>query len=143
MPAIKGISIHPCTHPSIFRDCQPMCVCVCVCPEFLSWSWNTGPALYHPQGAQRLMGICPTSLYVFCGLGEGVPQRHHVGDVWECGIGGPLLRAVRSQYNQTSSLAHIASSKSDQFPVHAGLWQGCPLSPSLVFIFMDRISWVN
>ncbi|KAI3352581.1 hypothetical protein L3Q82_005518 [Scortum barcoo] len=35
----------------------------------------------------------------------------------------------------------IAGSKSDLFPVHVGLRQGCPLSPPVLFIiFMDRIS---
>ncbi len=38
------------------------------------------------------------------------------------------------------SLVRIAGSKSDLFPVHVGLWQGCPLSPVLFIIFMDRIS---
>ncbi len=34
----------------------------------------------------------------------------------------------------------IAGSKSDLFPVHVGLQQGCPLSPVLLIIFMYRIS---
>ncbi len=34
----------------------------------------------------------------------------------------------------------IACSKSDLFPVHEGLQQGCPLSPVRFIIFMDRIS---
>ncbi len=34
----------------------------------------------------------------------------------------------------------ISGSKSDLFPVHVGLWQGCPLSPVLFDIFMDRIA---
>ncbi|KAK3511173.1 hypothetical protein QTP70_032217, partial [Hemibagrus guttatus] len=34
-------------------------------------SWNTGPALYPPQGARGFMGVCPTSPHVFCGLREG------------------------------------------------------------------------
>ncbi|KAK3553773.1 hypothetical protein QTP70_009299 [Hemibagrus guttatus] len=49
--------------------------------------------------------------------------------LWEYGVRGPLLRAVR-----------IASCKSDLFPVHVGLRQGCPLSPVLFIVFMDRIS---
>ncbi|KAI3366514.1 hypothetical protein L3Q82_000648 [Scortum barcoo] len=38
------------------------------------------------------------------------------------------------------ALMGIAGSKSDLFPVHVGLRQGCPLSPVLFIIFMDRIS---
>ena len=50
--------------------------------QFSSWPWNTGPALYPPQGAQGFMGICPTSEHVFYGLGEGIrpcPLWHSVG----------------------------------------------------------------
>ncbi|MEJ4486828.1 reverse transcriptase family protein [Enterococcus faecium] len=66
------------------------------------------------------------------------------GILWEVlreyGVGGPLLGAVRSLYNRSRSLVRIAGSKSDLFPVHVGLRQGCPLSPVLFIIFMDRIS---
>ncbi|KAK3528570.1 hypothetical protein QTP70_003744 [Hemibagrus guttatus] len=60
--------------------------------------------------------------------------------LWEYGVCGPLLRAVRSLYNRSRSLVCIASCKSDLFPVHVGLQQGCPLSPVLFIVFMDRIS---
>ncbi|KAK3561638.1 hypothetical protein QTP86_011885 [Hemibagrus guttatus] len=60
--------------------------------------------------------------------------------LWEYGVRGPLLRAVRSLYNRSRSLVRIASCKSDLFPVHVGLQQGCPLSPVLFIVFMDRIS---
>ncbi|KAK3545578.1 hypothetical protein QTP70_008127 [Hemibagrus guttatus] len=60
--------------------------------------------------------------------------------LWEYRVRGPLLRAVRSLYNWSRSLVHIASCKSDLFPVHVGLQQGCPLSPVLFIVFMDRIS---
>ncbi|KAK3572444.1 hypothetical protein QTP86_032667 [Hemibagrus guttatus] len=59
--------------------------------------------------------------------------------LWEYGVHGPLLRAVRSLYNQSRSLVRIASCKSDLFPVHVGLRQG-PFSPVLFIVFMDRIS---
>ncbi|KAK3561338.1 hypothetical protein QTP86_030637 [Hemibagrus guttatus] len=59
---------------------------------------------------------------------------------WEYGVHGPLLRAVQSLYNQSRSLFQIASCKSDLFPVHVGLRQGCPLSRVLFIVFMDRIS---
>ncbi|KAK3553040.1 hypothetical protein QTP86_031194 [Hemibagrus guttatus] len=60
--------------------------------------------------------------------------------LWEYGVHGPLLRAVRSLCNQSRSLVRIASCKSDLFPVHVGPRQGCPLSPVLFIVFMDRIS---
>ncbi len=60
--------------------------------------------------------------------------------LWENGVRGPMLRAVRSLYNRSRSLVRIAGSKSDLFPVHVGLRQSCPLSPVLFIIFMDRIS---
>ncbi|KAI3366683.1 hypothetical protein L3Q82_009358 [Scortum barcoo] len=69
------------------------------------------------------------SLVVFCG-----------GCSTSMGSGEPLLRAVRSLYDRSRSLVRIAGSKSDLFPVHVGLRQGCPLSPVLFIIFMDRIS---
>ncbi|KAK3571740.1 hypothetical protein QTP86_018731, partial [Hemibagrus guttatus] len=67
--------------------------------------------------------------------------RGILGEVlWEYGVHGPLLRAVWSLYNRSRSLLRIASCKSDLFPVHVGLRQGCPLSPVLFIVFMDRIS---
>jgi len=46
-----------------------------------------------------------------------------------CENKAPAFRQVR-----------ISCSKSDFFPVHVGLWQGCTLSPVLFIIFMDRTS---
>ncbi|KAI3356692.1 hypothetical protein L3Q82_003377 [Scortum barcoo] len=69
-----------------------------------------------------------------------VPHGILWGLLHEYGVRGPLLRAVRSLYDRSRSLVRIAGSKSDLFPVHVGLRQGCPLSPVLFIIFMDRIS---
>ncbi len=52
----------------------------------------------------------------------------------------PVAKGCRSPYDRSRSLARIAGSKSDLFPVHVGLRQGCPLSSVLFIIFMDRIS---
>ncbi|KAI3353555.1 hypothetical protein L3Q82_020075 [Scortum barcoo] len=71
---------------------------------------------------------------------DRVPRGILWGVLREYGVRGPLLRAVRSLYDRSRSLVRIASSKSDLFPVHVGLRQGCPLSPVLFIIFMDRIS---
>ncbi|KAI3352628.1 hypothetical protein L3Q82_019215 [Scortum barcoo] len=82
------------------------------------------------------MGVCPTSPHVLCGSGEGIrpcPSWYSVGSApHEYGVRGPLLRAVRSLYDRSRSLVRIAGSKSDLFPVHVGLRQGCPLSPDPV-----------
>ncbi|KAI3351369.1 hypothetical protein L3Q82_005912 [Scortum barcoo] len=90
------------------------------------------------------MGVCPTSPHVLCGSGEGIQTVSLVVFCGECSMQvwgpGPLLRAVRSLYDRSRSLVRIAGSKSDLFPVHVGLRQGCPLSPVLFIIFMDRIS---
>ncbi|KAK0152499.1 LINE-1 reverse transcriptase [Merluccius polli] len=62
------------------------------------------------------------------------------GVLREYGVSDPLIRAVRSLYARCQSLVRIAGNKSDMFPVRVGLRQGCPLSPILFIIFMDRIS---
>ncbi|KAK3541730.1 hypothetical protein QTP86_002114 [Hemibagrus guttatus] len=77
----------------------------------------------------------------FVDLKKAFDRRLFTREVlWEYGVRGPLLRAVRSLYNRSRSLVRIASCKSDLFPVHVGLRQGCPLSPVLFIVFMDRIS---
>ncbi|KAI3367920.1 hypothetical protein L3Q82_026746 [Scortum barcoo] len=74
--------------------------------QFSSRSWNTGPALYRPQGASGFMGVCPTSPHVLCGSEESIrscPSWYSVCRVLrEYGFRGPLLRAVRSLYDRRS-----------------------------------------
>ena len=52
--------------------------------------------------------------------------------LWEYGASGLVLISERC--------IRIIGTKSDLFSVGVGLCQGCPLSPILFVIFMDRIS---
>ena len=66
------------------------------------------------------------------------------GDLWvlfqEYGVDGLLLQAIQCLYCLSQNLVCISSSKSDQFTVRVVRGQGCPMSPVLFIIFMDRIS---
>ncbi|KAI3363117.1 hypothetical protein L3Q82_011764 [Scortum barcoo] len=113
--------------------------------RFSSWSWNTGPALLYTlhRVLEGLWEFAQPVHMCFVDLEKAfdrVPRGILWGVLHEYGVRGPLLRAVRSLYDRSRSLVRIAGSKSDLFPVHVGLRQGCPLSPVLFIIFMDRIS---
>jgi len=59
------------------------------------------------------------------------------------GVPGPLAHAILVQmalYKQSESCVRILGTKSSTFSVGVGLCQGCPLSPILFRICMDRIS---
>ena len=73
------------------------------------------------------MGVCPTSLHVVWGIGEGVrPWGSPVGGVFrEYGVPDPLIEAVQPLYDQCLSLVRIAASL---FGCVSG--EGCPLSPN-------------
>ena len=64
------------------------------------------------------------------------------GTLWEVlqeyGVGGPLLRVVRSLYEWSRSLVRIAGSKSDLFPVHVGFWQDLPFVTGSVHYFYGQ-----
>ncbi|KAL1267733.1 hypothetical protein QQF64_033096 [Cirrhinus molitorella] len=68
---------------------------------------------------------------------DRVPRSILWGVLWEYRIRGTLLRAVRSLYDRSRSLVRIAGRKSDLFPVHIELRQGCSLSPVLFIIFIE------
>ena len=71
---------------------------------------------------------------------DRVPRGILWGVLQEYGVDGALLRAIQSLYRRSVSLVRVSGSKSDLFPVGVGLRQGCPLSPVLFIVFMDRIS---
>uniref|UniRef100_A0A8C6L8D1 Reverse transcriptase domain-containing protein n=1 Tax=Nothobranchius furzeri TaxID=105023 RepID=A0A8C6L8D1_NOTFU len=70
---------------------------------------------------------------------DRIPRGTLWGVLWEYGVPGPMIRAVRSLYDRCQSSVRIAGSKSGSFPVTVGLRQGCPLSLILFITFMDRI----
>ena len=59
-----------------------------------------------------------------------------------CGGRGrwPFVTGHSSLYHRSQSWVLITRSKSDPFPVRVGPRQGCPFSPALFIIFMDRIT---
>jgi len=63
--------------------------------------------------------------------------------VWEVlrmyGVGGNLLKAVKSFYDGSKACVRVENQMSDCFPVNVGLRQGCVMSPWLFNMYMDGI----
>ncbi|KAK3569468.1 hypothetical protein QTP86_031437, partial [Hemibagrus guttatus] len=55
------------------------------------------------------MTLSPDSIVLYCKAFDRVPRGILWEVLWEYGVRGPLLRAVRSLYNRSRSLVHIAS----------------------------------
>ena len=55
------------------------------------------------------------------------------------GVQGQLLAAVQSFYEEGWARVRVAGKESSSFQVRKGVRQGCPLSPWLFNIFIDRI----
>ena len=55
------------------------------------------------------------------------------------GVGGRLLRAVKSLYNDSRACVRVGTGVSDWFPVRMGLRQGCVISPWLFNLYIDGV----
>ena len=55
------------------------------------------------------------------------------------GVSGKLLGAVQSLYEDGWASVRVGGKESSRFRVKSGVRQGCPLSPWLFNIFIDRI----
>lgn len=58
-----------------------------------SWVWNSGPGLYPYRDTWIVIGVCQSTLHVFCVLGEGFGLCPLLQ---KCGVLGPLLQAMYS-----------------------------------------------
>ncbi len=54
------------------------------------------------------------------------------------GVGGKLLRAVKSSYEEAFACVKIGGEISEHFEIKVGLRQGCVMSPWLFNIYMDE-----
>ncbi|KAJ0039456.1 hypothetical protein NL108_015330 [Boleophthalmus pectinirostris] len=76
---------------------------------FWSWPWNTGPALHSPSVLEGSWEFAQPVHMCFVDLEKAfdrVPRGVLWGALWEYGVRGPLLRAVRSLYDRSRSCVH-------------------------------------
>ena len=55
------------------------------------------------------------------------------------GIGGRLLRGVKSLYAGSKACVRVGNEVSEWFPVREGLRQGCVMSPWLFNLYIDGV----
>ena len=59
------------------------------------------------------------------------------------GVGGKLLKAVRSVYADSRACVRVGNDVSEWFPVNVGLRQGFLMSPWLFNVYMDGIECMS
>ena len=57
----------------------------------------------------------------------------------EYGIGGRLLGSIKVLYKASKACVRVEGELREEFGANQGLRQGCPLSPWLFNIFLDRV----
>ncbi len=55
------------------------------------------------------------------------------------GVGGKLLSAIKSSYEEASACVKISGETSEHFEIKVGLRRGCVMSPWLFNIYMDGV----
>ena len=71
---------------------------------------------------------------------DSVPRHLLWQRLQEAGIHGPMLSALQSLYDHVTARANCPSGLTDPFPCDLGVKQGCPLSPLLFGLYIDRIT---
>lgn len=67
--------------------------------------------------------------------------------MWErlasLGIGGHMLRSIKNMYDGVKAKVKLTPGElTDEFEVFSGVKQGCPLSPTIFGLFIDRFEEV-
>jgi hypothetical protein len=71
---------------------------------------------------------------------DSVPRELLWQRLREAGIDGPFLSALQSLYACVTARASTPSGLTDPFPCDLGVKQGCPLSPLLFGLYIDRVA---
>ena len=59
--------------------------------------------------------------------------------IWEKGMKGKMHRMIRGIYRETNNEVISEEGISEGFKTENGVWQGCPISPTLFNLFLDDI----
>ena len=70
---------------------------------------------------------------------DSVPRTKLFSVLYDYGIRGKLLDAIRALYRNSTAMVRICGKLSKPFEVRNGVRQGCGLSPLLFIIYMDRV----